>query len=101
MSNQLYVGNLPYTVSEDEIHRLFYLHGKVRTTKLIRDKGQSRGIAYVEMNSYEEARNAIEKLNGQILGSRKLVVSEARPQENRGGSGRSFGPGRRSGHRLR
>lgn len=97
MSNHLYVGNLPFNVTEDQIHDLFYRHGRVRTTKLIRDKSQSRGLAFVEMNSEEEARNAIEKLNGQMVGNRKLVVSEARPQENRGGSGRSYGPGRRTG----
>ena len=101
MSNILYVGNLPFNVKEEQIHDLFYRVGKVRTTRLVQDKSQSRGIAYVEMNSEEEAENAIKKLNGQMLGKRKLVVSEARPQESRGGSRRSFGPANRTGSHRR
>lgn len=97
MSARVYVGNLPFNMTEGQIHGLFYRHGKVRTTKLIQDRSQSRGLAFVEMNSEEEAWNAIKKLNGSMMGSRKLAVSEARPQENRGGSGRSYGPGRRTG----
>ena len=101
MSNRLYVGNLPFNITEKKIHNLFYEHGKVRTTNLLQDKSQSRGIAFVEMNSAREAKNAIKNLNGHKIENRKLVVSEARPQENRGGSGRSYGPGRRIGSHSR
>ena len=101
MSNRRYVGNLPFNMTERQIHSLFYLYGKVRTTNLLQDKSQSRGLAFVEMNSDGEANNAIKNLNGHKIGSRKLIVSEARPQENRGGSGRSYGPGRRTGSHSR
>ena len=97
MSNRLYVGNLPFNMTEKQIHNLFYLYGKVRTTNLLQDKSQSCGLAFVKMNSDGEARNAIKNLNGHKIENRKLTVSEARPQENRGGSGRSYGPGRRTG----
>ncbi len=97
MSNHLYVGNIPFNVTGKQIHNIFYQYGKVRTINLIQDKSQSRGLAFVEMNSDKEAKNAIKNLNGHKIGNRKLIASEAHTQENRGGSGRSYGPGRRTG----
>lgn len=99
MGKRLYVGSLPFEMTEDQIHELFGQQGKVVNTKLIRDKytGQSRGFAFVEMESDEEAKNAIEKLNGHMIGTRKLTVNEARPQEDRGPGG--FGGGPRGGGR--
>lgn len=97
MSKRLYVGSLPYDVTEDQIHDLFGQHGKVASTKLIRDKfsGQSRGFAFVEMETEEGAKSAIEKLNGSPFGDRKMIVNEAKPKEewsgSRGGGGERGG----------
>lgn len=105
MGTKLYVGSLPFETTEDEVHQYFTQFGKVTSTKLIKDKftGQSRGFAFVEMGSDEEAKVAIEKAHGQPMGSRQLTVNEARPMEERpaggkggfgGGRGGSFGGGR-------
>jgi RNA recognition motif-containing protein len=92
MSKKLYVGNLSYTVDEDALRKMFSEAGTVESVKVItdRDTGRSRGFAFVEMASNEEATDAINRLNGAQLEGRSLTVSEARPQpprERGGGRG--------------
>ena len=100
MNNKLYVGGLPYSVTEGRLEEIFAEHGTVQSARVISDKftGQSRGFGFVEMASGEEAQKAIEALNGTQLDGRTLMVNEARPQEPRprtgGGGG---GGGNRSG----
>ncbi len=99
MGKRLYVGNLPYTVTEASLTELFSQSGTVDSARLItdRDTGRSKGFAFVEMSSDDEAQAAIEALNGKELDGRRLTVSEARPQEPRrggGGGGGGFGGGR-------
>jgi RNA recognition motif-containing protein len=95
---KLYVGNLPFSATEDTLHEFFTQAGvNPSAVNLIRDRftGQSRGFAFVEINNDEEADRAINSLNGQNFGGRNLVVNEARPQEQRGGGGRGgYGGGR-------
>lgn len=101
MGNKLYVGNLPYTVRDDDLHQAFSAYGNVNSAKVMmeRDTGRSKGFGFVEMGSDAEAQSAINGMNGQSLGGRSLVVNEARPMEPRpprtGGGG--FGGGRREG----
>lgn len=102
MEKRLYVGNLPFDTSEDQLHELFSAHGQVVSTKLITDMetGRSRGFGFVEMSSEDEAKIAIEKMNKFKVGDRELTVNEARPRPERsgGGGGRGgFGGGRSSG----
>jgi RNA recognition motif-containing protein len=89
MSNKLYVGGLPYSVTEGQLQEIFAAHGTVESAKVIADKftGQSRGFGFVEMGSGAEAQKAIEALNGTQLDGRTLVVNEARAQERRDGAG--------------
>ena len=87
---KLYVGNLPFSATEDTLHEFFSQAGvNPSAVNLIRDRftGQSRGFAFVEISNDEEADRAINSLNGQNFGGRNLVVNEARPQEQRGGGG--------------
>ena len=95
MSN-IYVGNLSFTTTQQELESLFSEYGQVASVNIIRDRdtGQSRGFAFVEMAVDAEAERAIGALNGADLGGRALKVVEARPREDRGG-GRSFGGGGR------
>lgn len=101
MGNKLYVGNLPYTVRDEDLQQSFSAFGSVNSAKVMmeRDTGRSKGFGFVEMGSDAEAQAAIEGMNGQSLGGRSLVVNEARPMEARpprtGGGG--FGGGRREG----
>jgi RNA recognition motif-containing protein len=101
MGNKLYVGNLPYTVRDEDLQQAFGAYGAVNSAKVMmeRDTGRSKGFGFVEMGSDAEAQAAIEGMNGQSLGGRSLVVNEARPMEPRpprtGGGG--FGGGRREG----
>ena len=101
MGNKLYVGNLPYTVRDDDLQQAFGAFGQVNSAKVMmeRDTGRSKGFGFVEMGSDSEAQSAIQGMNGQSLGGRSLVVNEARPMEARpprtGGGG--FGGGRREG----
>jgi RNA recognition motif-containing protein len=103
MNNKLYVGGLPYSVTEGRLEEIFAEHGTVQSARVISDKftGQSRGFGFVEMASGEEAQKAIEALNGTQLDGRTLVVNEARPQEERpprtGGGGGGGGGGNRRG----
>ena len=104
MATKLYVGNLSFRTSEDDLRRLFEGQGSVTSCSLIMDKftGKSRGFAFVEMASPADAQKAISALNGQDLDGRALTVNEARPREDRprddrprGGDrgGRGFGGG--------
>jgi RNA recognition motif-containing protein len=88
-SNKLYVGNLPYGTTDDEVRDLFSSYGTITEIKLI----EGKGFGFVEMETQEDAENAKEKLDGYDFNGRTLKVAEARPQRNRSG-GRSGGPGR-------
>ena len=96
MQAKLYVGNLSYQATQEEIRGQFSKYGTVQAVNLITDRstGQSKGFGFVEMSSAEEAQKALE-LNGTELLGRKIVVSEARPQEPRSGSGGNRGGGPR------
>lgn len=103
MGIKLYVGNLPFEITEDELKGAFASHGEVVEARIITDKwtDKSRGFGFVEMSSQEEAQKAIDELNGSALGGRDIVVNEARPMEERRG-GHDGGGGRgRSGNRDR
>ena len=93
MSRKLYVGNLPYEASEDELRDLFSRAGSVESVTVMRDRstGRARGFAFVEMSSDDEAQSAIRELNTTQMGGRSLTVNEARPQPQRGGDGGGFG----------
>ena len=93
MEAKLYVGNLPYSATEEELKSLFGQAGTVTSVAIIKDRetGRSKGFAFVEMSSSDEAQKAISMLTGHMLGGRALRVSIARPKEERGGGGRSFG----------
>ena len=94
MESKLYVGNLPYSATEEELSTLFGQAGTVTSVAIIKDRetGRSKGFAFVEMSSSEEAQKAINMLTGHMLGGRDLRVSIARPrEEGGGGGGRSFG----------
>ena len=90
MSTKLYVGNLSFGITSDDLHEHFAQAGTVESAKVVedRDTGRSRGFGFVEMASAEEAQTAIEQFNGQDLDGRNLVVNEARPREEGGGGGR-------------
>ncbi len=94
MSTKLYVGGLPYSVTEQQLNELFSQQGTVSSAKVITDKftGQSRGFGFVEMSTPEEAKKAISALNGTQMDGRPLTVNEAKPQEKRTGGG-GFGGG--------
>jgi cold-inducible RNA-binding protein len=85
MGNKLYVGNLPYTVRDEDLQQAFSAYGSVNSAKVMmeRDTGRSKGFGFVEMGSDAEALAAVEGMNGQSLGGRSLVVNEARPMEAR------------------
>jgi cold-inducible RNA-binding protein len=97
---KLYIGNLPFSATEEQLQEWFSQVGVTPSgVNLIRDRftGQSRGFAFVEINSDEDADRAINSLNGQNFGGRNLVVNEARPQAERGGGGRGGYSGGRGG----
>lgn len=98
MNEKLYVGGLPYATTEDQLQDVFAEHGTVVSARIITDKftGRSRGFGFVEMGSADEAQRAIDALHESELGGRKLTVSEARPQERRGGFGDNRGGGDRN-----
>jgi len=89
MGSKIYVGGLPYSVTEQDLSEMFAPYGTVESARVITDKitGQSRGFGFVEMSSAGEAQNAISSLNSTQMNGRTLIVNEARPQENRGGGG--------------
>jgi cold-inducible RNA-binding protein len=95
MAAKLYVGNLPYNVTEERLQQHFAPHGSVVSARIISDKftGKSKGFGFVEMSSDQEAEKAISALNGTDFEGRNLVVSEARPQAPRSGAAGGFGGG--------
>jgi cold-inducible RNA-binding protein len=105
----IYVGNLDYNVSEEQLRATFEAYGQVDNVTILRDRetGQPRGFAFVEMANDEEAQKAITGTNGSQLGARNINVNEARPKTeraggggfNRGGGGRPGGGGNRRGGR--
>ena len=109
MGNKLYVGNLPYSVRDQDLEQAFGQFGTVTSAKVMmeRDTGRSKGFGFVEMGSDAEAQAAINGMHGQSLGGRAIVVNEARPMEPRpprsvgggygGGGGGGYGGGRGAG----
>src|SRR5436309_13978919 len=99
MGTKLYVGNLSFNTTENELQELFSQAGAVQEVMLMQDKftGKSRGFAFVTMSSDQEAQNAISQFNGKTIEGRALTVNEARPRESRppggggGGGGRGYG----------
>ena len=89
----IYVANIPFKASEPELKGLFEEYGEVSSVKIITDKfnGKSKGFGFVEMNNADEAKRAIEQLNGGELDGRKMVVNEARPRREGGGDSRGGG----------
>ena len=89
MGKKLYVGNLPYSATNDSISELFSQHGTVDSANVImdRDTGRSKGFAFVEMSTDNSASDAIDKLNGSMLDGRALTVNEAKPMAPRSGGG--------------
>src|SRR5216683_7953082 len=101
MSMKLYVGNLAFATSSQELQDLFAQAGTVESASVVEDRetGRSRGFGFVEMSSKEEAEAAIAQFNGKEVNGRNLNVNEAKPRENRGGGGRGgFGGGRNGGY---
>ena len=98
MGKRLYVGSLPFDTTESQLSEMFAACGQVVSAKLITDKmtGQSKGFGFVEYSSDAEAQAAIAKMNNSTVGSRRIVVNEARPMEDRP-SGGGFGGGRGGG----
>jgi RNA recognition motif-containing protein len=97
MSTRLYVGNLTYATSDDDLQQRFGEFGSVTSAKVMmdRDTGRSKGFAFVEMGSANEAQAAIRGLNGHSVDGRALVVNEARPREERSSGGYGGGGGGR------
>ncbi len=95
---KLFVGNLPYSTTDQDLHEAFSVHGQVSSANVVLDRetGRSRGFGFVEMPDDGEAAKAIEEMNGADMGGRNLTVNEARPREARGGFG---GGGGRGGNR--
>jgi RNA recognition motif-containing protein len=85
MATRIYVGNLPYTVTTDQLAELFAPYGEVGDVRVVtdRDTGRSKGFGFVEMADDVAARQAIANLNGRAMGERTLTVNEARPREDR------------------
>ena len=90
VNQKIYVGNLPYSTTDQELQDLFANHGNVQSANIVADRytGGSRGFGFVEMGRAEEALQAISALNGADYGGRNLVVNEARPKESRPPGGR-------------
>ncbi|MEP7075273.1 MAG: RNA-binding protein [Acidobacteriota bacterium] len=96
MSTKLYVGNLSFQTSNQDLNELFASVGTVESANVVEDRetGRSRGFGFVEMASKDEAENAIAQLNGKEVNGRELKVNEAKPREDRGGRGNGGGGGR-------
>lgn len=105
MEAKLYVGNLAYETTEEDLRELFVQAGNVTSVALIkdRDSGRSKGFAFVEMSSPSEVQKAISMFNGYTLKERQLTVNPARPREERGGGGQrgGFRPQRGNNNRRR
>jgi RNA recognition motif-containing protein len=89
MNKKLYIGGLPFSVTDDQLKTLFESHGTVESAKVIMDRysDRSRGFGFVEMSTQQEAEQAVQALNGTDLEGRSLTVNESKPRENRSGSG--------------
>lgn len=108
MAKKLFVGNLPWSATNDDLQNMFAQHGTVTSATIITDKmtGRSRGFGFVEMENDAEADAAIAAVNGQDIGGRKIMVNEARPMTDRpqrsfgggGNRGGGYGGGNRGGH---
>jgi RNA recognition motif-containing protein len=98
MNRKLYVGNLPYQTTEEDLQQLFSQAGAVETVRVMRDQatGRARGFAFVEMATEADAQNAVDTLHDRAYGGRNLTVNEARPQPARSGGfgGNDRGPRR-------
>ncbi|MDH3673570.1 MAG: RNA-binding protein [Gammaproteobacteria bacterium] len=96
MGKKLYVGNLPYSATQQTLHETFSQCGTVDSATMItdRDTGQSKGFGFVEMSSDSEAQKAIQELNGATLENRQIKVNEAKPKAPRGGGGYGGGSNR-------
>jgi RNA recognition motif-containing protein len=103
LGKKLYVGNLSYNTSKNDLEQMFAAHGAVVSAQIIadRDSGRSKGFGFVEMGTDQEAQAAITALNGKDVDGRAMTVNEARPQEGRSGGrgtgGGGFGGGRGAG----
>ena len=100
MNKKLYVGGLPYSMTEDQLRELFVPYGTIDSIRIISDKfsGQSKGFGFVEMATDDDARKAIEGMNNKEVEGRTLVVNEARPEEKRSFGGGGGGGGGRGGY---
>ena len=96
MGTKLYVGNLPFDITEGDLRTMLSEHGQVNEIAVVMDKftGQARGFAFATMNTEEAAKAAIQALNGKDFKGRALTVNEARPREERSGGGGYRGGGR-------
>ena len=103
MAKKLYVGNLPFTVTEESLNQKFAAFGAVTSAKIITDRetGRSKGFAFVEMSSDSEAQSAISKYNGADFGGRAMTVNEAKPMAPRDNNSRGGGFGGGGGGRSR
>jgi RNA recognition motif-containing protein len=101
LNKKLYVGSLPYSVTEDELRELFSAYGPIESVRIITDKftGQSKGFGFVEMANGEDAKKAIEAVNGMKLNGRTLIVNDARPEQQRRERSSFGGGGDRGGER--
>jgi RNA recognition motif-containing protein len=96
LNKKLYVGGLPYSVTDEQLRELFAAHGTVESATVITDKftDRSRGFGFVEMSTQEEAEKAIAALNGSQMGGRSLTVNVSKPREDNGRGGGARGGGR-------
>lgn len=85
LNKKLYVGSLPFSTTEEELHELFASYGAIASVRIVTDKftGMSKGFGFVEMETQEDAQKAIEALNGKAFNGRTLIVNEARPEQPR------------------
>ncbi|PWU22688.1 MAG: RNA-binding protein [Candidatus Rokuibacteriota bacterium] len=99
MPAKLFVGNLSFQATEEDLRELFAQSGTVESVRIVTDQftGRPRGFGFVEMSTKEEAAKAVEMLNGRLFRDRNLVVDEARPQPQRGSGGPRGGPGGQRG----
>ena len=95
MAKKLYVGNLPYGVTDGDLEQMFAAHGTVQSAQVImdRDTGRSKGFGFIEMGSDSEAQAAITAMNGKEIDGRALTVNEARPKPEGGGGRGGYGGG--------
>lgn len=103
MNKKLYVGSLPFSTTEEELHELFSSYGPITSVRIVTEKftGMSKGFGFVEMENADDAKKAIEGLNGKALNGRTLIVNEARPEQPRAArtGGRDDRGGDRGGFR--